>query len=70
MWRIAEQFQTTSTTVNNNTVYTARNAQVVASLLTSCNRLDHKPISRCVRMACDSLLTTNLLQLVNRLAAS
>ena len=30
----------------------------------------NKPISGCVRMACDSLLTTSLLQVVNRLDAS
>ena len=43
-------------------IYTDKNAEVATSLLTSCN----KPISGCVRMACDSLLTTSLLQVVNR----
>ena len=52
--------------------YTAKNAPVATSLLTSCNNLAdiNKPISRCVRMACDSLLTTSLLQVVNKLVAS
>ena len=49
----------------------AQNVQVVASLLTSCNRLViNKPISGCVRMSRDSLLTTSLLQVVDRLVAS
>ena len=33
-------------------------------------KLINKPISGCVGMACDSLLTTSLLQVVNRLVAS
>ena len=44
---------------------------------TSCSKfvdilqqLDQKPISGCICMACNSLLTTNLVQLANRLAAS
>ena len=41
------------------------------SALTSCNRfVINKSISGCVRMACDGLLTTRLLQAVNRLVAS
>ena len=52
-------------------LYTARNAQVATSLLTTWNRLViNKPISGCVRMACDSLFTTSLFQVVNRLDAS
>ena len=48
-----------------------KNANVTANLLTSCNRLViNKPIFECVRMACDSLLTTSLLQVVNRLLVS
>ena len=48
-----------------------KNANVTANLLTSCNRLViNKPIFECVRMACDSLLTTSLLQVVNRLVVS
>ena len=46
-------------------VYTAKNAQV--DLVTD---LINKPISGCVHMVCDSLLTTSLLQIVNRLVAS
>ena len=63
------------TDFNNNRVqvregtYTAKHAQLATNLLTSCNRLViNKPISECVRMAnCDSLLTTNLLKVVDRL---
>ena len=62
------------TDFNNNRVqvregtYTAKHAQLATKLLTSCNRLViNKPISECVRMACDSLLTTNLLKVVDRL---
>ena len=51
--------------------YTAKNPQVAARPLTSCDRhATNKPISGYVRMACHSLLTTNLLQVVNRLVAS
>ena len=50
--------------------YTAKNRQVATSLVTSCNRLEkNKPISRFVRMVCDSLLTTSLFQVVNRFVA-
>ena len=41
--------------------------QVCWHLVTTCY---NKPISGCVRMACDSLLTTGLLQVVNRFVAS
>ena len=52
-------------------IYTAKIAQVVTSQLTSCNRLVmNKPKSGGVRMAGDSLLTTSLLQVVNRRVAS
>ena len=44
-------------------VCTAKNVQVATSLFTSCN---NKQISRCVRMACDKLLTTGPLQVVNK----
>ena len=49
-----------------------RELRGATSLLISCiNRLViNKPISGCVLMACDSLLTTSLLQVVNRLVAS
>ena len=53
--------------------YTAKNTQVVTSLFTSCDNLlqvYNKPISGCVRMACAQLVTTSLLQVVNRLVAS
>ena len=41
---------------------TAKNAEVARRLLTSSNRLViNKPISECVRMACDSLLTTSVI---------
>ena len=43
-----------------------QNAQVVTSYWHFIN----KPISGCVRMACVSLLTTNLLQVFDRLVAS
>ena len=44
-------------------VYTAKNVQFATSLLfTSCNNLLQQG---CVRMACVSLLTTNLLQVIN-----
>ena len=44
--------------------YTAKN-------VASCNKsVDNKPISGCVRMACNRLLTTSLLQVVSRLYAS
>ena len=52
-------------------IYTDKTAQIATSLLTSCNRLViNKPISGCVRVACDSLLTTSLLPVVNRFVAS
>ena len=47
-------------------IHTAKNAQVETSLLTSCNNLLQQA-SRSVRMACDSLLATSLLQVANRL---
>ena len=47
---------------------TAKNEQVVTSLLTSCKNLLQADIR--IRMACDSLLTTSLLQVVKRLVAS
>ena len=41
----------------------AKNLRVITSLLTSCYRLVvNKPISGCVCMACNCLLTINLLQ--------
>ena len=46
-------------------INTAKNAQVVTSLLISYNNLLQQA-SRCVRMACNSLLATNLLQVSNR----
>ena len=52
-------------------IFTARNA---TSLLQDCawTWLDQQGdiVSGCIRMACDSLLTINVLQFVNRLAAS
>ena len=42
--------------------YTAKNVKVAIRLLTSRNNLTNKPISACVRMPCDSLVTTGLLQ--------
>ncbi len=45
-------------------IYTARNAQAAARLLST------KPISGCVRIACFGLMITSLLQVVDRLAAS
>ena len=48
--------------------YTARNAQVAASLLQACYHAVIKPISGCVRIACSGLMITSLLQAVNRLA--
>ena len=51
--------------------YTDENEQVVTRLLASCNRLViNKSKSGCVHMACDSLLMTSLLQVVNRLVAN
>ena len=44
--------------------------QVATSLLTPYNRLvTNQPISEYVRMACDSFLTTCLLQIVDKLVA-
>ena len=48
---------------------TAKNAQVVTSLLISYKNLLQQA-STCVRMACDSLLATSLLQVANRLFGS
>ena len=43
----------------------------ITNLLPSCSRLViNQPISECVRMAGNSLLTTGLLQVVNGLGAS
>ena len=52
------------------TIYTARNAQVAASLLQACCLAVIKLISGCVRIACSGLMITSLLQVVNRLDAS
>ena len=51
-------------------VHGQKTQQVTTILLTSCNRLDQKADIRSFRMACDSLLTTTRLQVVNRLVAS
>ena len=51
-------------------IYTARIAQVAASLLQACGFAVIKPISGCVRIACSGLMITSLLQVVNRLNAS
>ena len=49
--------------VHYRACYTAKTRDSATSLLTSCNRfVINKPISGCVRMAYDSLLTTSLLQ--------
>ena len=53
-----------------STDYTARNAQVAASLLQACHLAVIKLISGCVRIACFGLMITSLLQVVNRLDAS
>ena len=60
-----------------NLTYTARNAQIVTGLLQACYNLLNQVDIRCVRMACISLLrqvkcklSTDLLQVVNKLAAS
>ena len=50
--------------------YTARNAQVAASLLQACCLVVIKPISGCVRITCFRLMITSLLQVVNRLDAN
>ena len=49
--------------------YTARNAQVAASLLQACYHAVIKTTSGCVRIACSGLMMTSVLQAVNRLAA-
>ena len=51
-------------------LYTARNAQVAASLLQACYLAVIKPISGYVHIACSGLMITSLLQVVNRLDAS
>ena len=53
-----------------STDYTARNAQVAASLLQACHLAVIKSISGCVHIACFGLMITSLLQVVNRLDAS
>ena len=50
-------------------LYTARHAQVEASLLQDCYLAVIKPISGCVRIACSGLMITSLMQVVDRLAA-
>ena len=57
------------TVIFDDGIYTAKKAQVATSLLTSCNNLLQQADIRCVRMPCDSLLTTSLLQVINRLVA-
>ena len=47
-------------------IHTAKNAQVATSLLISYNNLLQQA-SRCVRMACDSLLATSLLSVMSKL---
>ena len=42
--------------------YTARNAQVAASLLQACCLVIITPISGCIRIACSGLMITSLLQ--------
>ena len=51
-------------------LYTAKNAQVAASLLLACYLVVVESISGCVRIACSGLMTTRLLQVVNRLDAT
>ena len=61
----------TSGNQKENLKFTDKNAEISTSLLASCNSLVIRmAISGCVRMACDSLLITSLLQVVNRLVAS
>ena len=48
-------------------VYTHKNAQVVASVQTSCNKSVHKLSTSCVRTACSVLVGTSLKQAVNNL---
>ena len=50
--------------------YTVKNAKVATSLLTSHKSLTNKPILACVRMPCDSLVTTGLLQFGCQVSAS
>ena len=48
-------------------VFTRNNAQVVASLQTSCNKAVHKLPTSCVRTACSVFVVTSLIQAVNDL---
>ena len=50
--------------------FTAKYAQVPASLLQDCYLAVIKPISGCVRIACSNLMITSLLQVVSRLDES
>ena len=47
--------------------YTRKNAQVVTSLQTSCNKSVHKLSTSCVRTACSYFVVTSLEQVVNNL---
>ena len=47
--------------------YTHKNAQVVTSLQTSCNKSVHKLSTSCVRTACSLFVVTSLEQVVNNL---
>ena len=49
------------------TLYTRKNAQVVTSLQTSCNKSVHKLLTSCVHTACSYFVVTSLEQVVNNL---
>ena len=71
-WTGTKCQQVSLSAVSDNLVlsYNVKNAQVATSQLLSCNSLDiNELISRSVRMVCESLSTTSLLQVVNRLVA-
>ena len=53
-----------------STDYTARNAQVAASVPQACHLAVIKSISGCVHIACSGLMITSLLEVVKRPAAS
>ena len=50
-----------------NSCYTRKNAHVVTSLQTSCNKSVHKLSTSCVRTACSWFVVTSLEQVVKNL---
>ena len=62
-----QQARTCNKSVAFLAVNTRKNAQIVTSLQTSCNKSVHKLLTSCIRTACSWFVVTSLEQVVNNL---